>query len=198
MAVMSGESKVPGARYSTVSIVLHWLIAVVLIWQVTVGIRLDQLERTDPDREWVLALHFSIGWTILMLALIRLAWRLLNGAPPLPQSMPKWERISARITHAGFYVVLIGMPLTGWGMVSARPGPPPDVWWLLPWFDLPCYDAFPRGFLGGLHTNILLKLLWVLLALHIAGALKGWLIDRNEVLWRILPLRLFRGSRSST
>lgn len=188
MAAMAGESRVPGARYSAVSIALHWLIAALVVWQVFVGLGLEGTPRDSPDRPWVLTLHFSIGWTILMLALGRLVWRLLNGAPPLPQTMPRWERLLARATHVLFYVVLIGMPLTGWGMVSGAPGAPPDVWWVLPWFDLPGASALPRGFLSGLHTNVLLKLLWLLLALHIGGALKGWLIDRNETLWRMLPL----------
>ncbi len=187
MAAMAGESKTPGARYSAVSITLHWLIALLVVRQVLVGTRLDQLERTDPAREWVLTMHFSLGWTILVLALIRLGWRLLNGAPPLPAAEPRWQRLLARTTHVLFYVVLIGMPLTGWGMVSARPGPPPDVWWLMPWFDLPGASALPRGFLSRLHTEVLLKLLWVLLVLHIGGALFGHFVRRDGTLWRMLP-----------
>ena len=65
-------------------------------------------------------LHKSIGITILLLSLMRLGWRLTHTAPPLPASMPMWEQRAAHIGHVLLYVVMIGMPLSGWAMVSAE------------------------------------------------------------------------------
>src|ERR1700744_670451 len=68
----------------------------------------------------LLARHKSFGMTILMLAVLRLIWRLFNKPPPLPADMSKIERLLAHVTHIGLYVLLFAMPLTGWLMSSAK------------------------------------------------------------------------------
>ncbi len=68
----------------------------------------------------LLAEHKSFGMTVLVLAAFRFAWRLKNRPPSLPTNMHRVERLLARFTHLSFYVLLFGMPLSGWLMSSAK------------------------------------------------------------------------------
>ena len=103
-------------RYSLVAIVLHWTIAAAILIQLMLGLRMHGAH--SPQTFAVFQLHKSVGITIMALSLLRLGWRLANPPPPLPAGMAGWEKALARISHAGFYLVMIGMPLTGWLMVS--------------------------------------------------------------------------------
>lgn len=180
------ESRAPGGRYSVVSIALHWLIAALLIMQVLIGGQLEELD-PGPDRTFVFAIHASWGISILLLSLIRLGWRLAHPAPPLPADYPAWQRVLARATHVGFYVVMIGMPLTGWTMASRGNGFP-DLFGVVPWFELPVAGLGWGKAAHFLHHDVILKLFWILLVLHILGALKHQFLDRDGTLGRMLPL----------
>lgn len=181
------ESRRAGGRYSSVSIGLHWLIAALLVTQVILGLRFADMPRGAGKGE-AFALHLSLGVTILLLSLVRLGWRLSHPAPPLPAHYKGWERVLARATHVLFYAVMIGMPLTGWIMTSGSPRPYPEVWGVLPWPKIPGVGEGAHEPAELLHTQVILKSFWVLIALHIAGALKHQLLDRDGTLWRMLPL----------
>src|SRR6202020_678615 len=71
----------------------------------------------------LLATHKSLGITILVLALIRLAVRLRYGTPPLPADLPEPMRLAASLSHYALYALMIGMPLIGWAMLSAAASP---------------------------------------------------------------------------
>jgi cytochrome b561/polyisoprenoid-binding protein YceI len=183
---------VGSGRYPLIAILLHWLIAAAIVLQVVLAGRMEG-PRT-PTSFAVTQLHKSIGITILLLSLVRLGWRLLNPPPPLPATMPRWERELARITHVGFYVIMIGMPLTGWIMVSAsRIALPTLLFGQVPWPNLPLGDLAPAAKrlwheIGETGHGLLAKVIYVLLALHVAGALKHQLFSRDEpVLARMAP-----------
>ncbi|MGV8929584.1 MAG: cytochrome b [Brevundimonas sp.] len=174
----------PRNRYSTVSLILHWLIAVLILSQVLL---ITALEATDGplSREFV-QIHKAVGLSILMLTLIRIGWRIANPALPLPDTMKRWEKVLARGTHVLFYVFLIAMPLTGWAAVSATGR---DLSWfgLFNWPLLPISggrDAFKA--IIGIH-ELVMKGLYVLIALHVLGALKHQFVDRDNVLHRMIP-----------
>jgi cytochrome b561 len=183
------EARREGGRYSTVSIALHWTLVVLLLTQVQVGSWFRDLDGGSEKRE-AFALHLSFGVTILALSLVRLLWRLAKPAPPLPEHMARWEKLLARATHAGFYVVMLGMPLTGWLTISAGGGSgrPLELWGLIPWFRIPGVPEDWGDVFESLHVNVVLKGFWVLLFLHVAGALKHHFIQKDEVLWRMLPI----------
>lgn len=177
----------PRDRYSLISIFLHWAIAGFVVWNILLGWSMEDLPPTE--RFGAFQLHKSIGLTVLTLSLIRLGWRLANPAPPLPRHMAGWERVLARGTHVLFYVLIIGIPLGGWAAVSASPyNIPTLVWGVIPWPDLPLPDdkALSER-IGGAHGAAV----WLAIAtlvLHVAGALKHQFLDRDQVLWRMLPV----------
>ena len=131
------------SSYSRTAITLHWLIALLLIGNFVGGLLLEDLfNATDPATRklgfTVVQLHKSFGLTILLLSLLRLGVRLVAGAPPLPDHMTPMERLLSKLTHWGFYAVMILVPLTGWLMVSASPLGFPTVWFgLFEWPNLP-------------------------------------------------------------
>jgi cytochrome b561 len=188
------ESRRPGGRYSSVSITLHWLLAALIVLQIYVGGLFSDMPR-GPEKGEAFALHLSLGVTIVTLSLVRLLWRLTHPAPPLPDNYAAWERILARATHVGLYVFMIGMPLTGWATASASGRELPEVWGVIPWPRLPVSGDDARDLFETLHVDIILKGFYVLVALHIAGALKHYFLDKDETLWRMLPV-VGRGRRA--
>lgn len=175
----------PRNRYSTVSLVLHWLIAVLVISQILL-IAGHEVTEGSISRQFV-TLHKSVGLGILVLTLIRLGWRVANPAIPLPVETPRWQKLMARSIHVLFYVLLIAMPLAGWAASSAVAR---DIVWfgLFDWPLLPVSGGKAMAeSLMELH-ELAAKLLYVLLFLHIAGALKHHFVDRDNVLHRMIPI----------
>ncbi len=181
-------------RYATIAIILHWVIALMIIGQIAGGIYMHNLPATSLKFE-LYQWHKSFGITILLLSFARLAWRLSHKPPPLPANMPDWERLAARATHIGFYVLMIGMPLAGWMMVSASPKDVPTVLFdVIPWPHLP---GVPRSegaedLFAEIH-KILAFMTVGLLVLHIAAALKHHFVNKDDVLAGMLPLVKKRG-----
>lgn len=174
----------PRNRYSSVSLILHWLIAALVVGQILLIMAADAVEGPAAG-QWI-GLHKSVGLSILVLTLGRLGWRIANPAIPLPDSQPRWQRLLARATHVLFYAILIGMPLVGWAASSAAGR---DILW----FGLFQWPLLPIG--GGRETagalmdmhELAAKGLYVLIALHVLGALKHQFVDRDNVLHRMIP-----------
>jgi len=141
----------------------------------------------------LLARHKSVGMTILMLAVLRLLWRLWHPAPPLPTDMTRFERIAARGTHVAFYVLLFAMPLTGWTMSSAKNY---SVSWfgLFTWPNLIGKSEAAFNVLRTTHDT-LSDVLFAVAVLHILAALKHHFWDGDDVLVRMLPFT--KGARRS-
>ena len=179
-------------RYATVAILLHWVIAALIILQVVLA---GRMEGRTPEAFAVVQLHKSIGITVLLLSLGRLAWRLVNPPPPEPQSLAPWERALSKVAHWGFYGVMIGMPLTGWLMVSAsRLDLPTLLYGTVPWPHLPgLANLAPTAKAPWYDTakashELIIKGFYALTFLHVAGALKHQLLDRaTPVLSRMVP-----------
>jgi cytochrome b561 len=186
-----GESR----RYATVSIILHWTIAVLIVVNIALGVTArDAHPHVQPV---ILGYHESIGLTVLILSILRLVWRILNPMRALPESMSRWERGLARAVHAGFYIIMIGMPLTGWLAVSSSlVGSPIHYFGVATWPFFPLVRGLPAGQLARVHLGVSLthstlgKITLGLLALHVAGALKH-MATRDGIAWRMAPIGIF-------
>lgn len=179
-------------RYTAVAIALHWIIAALIVMQVVLA---GRMEARTPEAFAVFQLHKSIGITILLLSLARLAWRLTHRPPPEPASLAPWERRLSAVAHWGFYAVMILMPLSGWIMVStSRFAFPTLLFGSLPWPHLPGLpDLAPAAKAVWNETakdahHLIIKGAYVLFGLHVAGALKHQWLDRSSpVLARMAP-----------
>jgi len=174
----------PRNRYSTVSLVLHWATAALVLAQILL---ITAAETEGSNRALWMMLHKSGGITILVLTLARIGWRIANPAIPLPGDLPRWQKLFARATHVLFYIVLLALPLTGW-LAGSAVGRGFDYYGLFPFPLLPVGGGRETaGLLMDIH-RALPKLLYVLLALHVIGALKHQFVDRDNVLHRMIPL----------
>ena len=197
-------------RYTRVAIALHWVIALLIFAMIPVGWWMGDaiLEKaTRAQALKVFPIHKAVGMTILALTVLRLLWRLSHKAPPLPQKMPAWERLAARATHWGFYILLFAMPLSGWIYSSAGWSEAFHSFISVPlsWFGLFPIPEFPgvssqpdetRKAIGLTAVAVHSKLAWVMIALaglHIAAALKHQIVNRDDVLSRMLPFLKARG-----
>lgn len=179
-------------RYTNVAIALHWLIALLIIVNLAGGLLLDEISSRSL-KFTVYQWHKSLGITVLLLSMIRLAWRLTHRPPPLPERTKAWEKFAARTLHWIFYTLMIGIPLAGWAIVSASTkGIPTVLFGVIPWPDLPMGWVENRqtfaSSMGDLH-GLLAYMLLFLLFLHIGAALRHHVYYRDEVLHNMLPTR---------
>ena len=106
-----------GDRFTPLQRLLHWVMAICIVAMLFIGVGFAST--IAPKYLPLVAVHKTLGIAILVLALIRLAVRIRYGAPPLPASLPQPMRLAASLSHYVLYVLMIGMPLLGWGMLSA-------------------------------------------------------------------------------
>jgi cytochrome b561 len=171
-------------RYGAVAQIFHWVIAALIVTQFVLGRTASGLP-LGVHKLALLARHKSFGMTVLMLAVLRLLWRLKNPAPSLPPWMTRFERAAARGTHGAFYVLLFAMPLTGWMMSSAKSY---SVSWfgLFTWPNLIGKNETAFNLLRSTHET-LSDVLFVIAVLHILAALKHHFWNKDNVLLRMLP-----------
>ncbi len=183
------------ARYTRTAIAFHWAIAVLIAANVALALSADHV----PDA-WVrrvIDTHKSIGITVLGLAIMRLLWRATHAPPAMPASYGRLERVGAHAAHAALYILIFAMPLSGWMHDSAwkdAPSHPMFLFGLVPWprlWPLTAIDPAQKdawhATLGSIHTAFA-YVLYVLVALHILGALKHQLLDGEAELQRMLPV----------
>jgi cytochrome b561 len=172
------------ARYGTIAQTLHWLIAALIVVMFGLGWYMTGLPLSERKFE-LYQLHKSLGITILVLAAVRLLWRLFNPAPPLPATMPAWQRAAAHASHGLLYLMLFAQPLIGFLQSNAVNFP--VVWWgvvRLP--PLIGTDEMLGDALLEVHRwNS--RLLLALVLVHAAAALHHHFVLKDQVLHRMLP-----------
>lgn len=181
-------------RFGLVAVALHWLVALLFIVMLALGVTMTRLALTDPLTFPFYQLHKSIGATIFVLVVARVAWRAANMQPPLPASLKPYERLLARATHLGLYAALVVMPLTGWVIVSASSlGIPTVLYGVLTLPHIGFIAASPdkamiETIASWTHASIAAAAA-ALVVLHIAAALWHHIFQRDDVLTRMLPSR---------
>lgn len=184
------ETPVQDGRYGAVARALHWLIALLIVTQIALGWTMGAVAK--PTGRMLEGWHISFGVLVLLLTLARIAWRLTHRPPPTPPGLSGWERGLAHAVHAGFYLLLLAIPLTGWFMESI--GKRPIHVFGLTWPHFPGVGALlagqnPRAVkeaLEQIHGSPLVWAMIALIVLHVAGALKHQ-FDGHPVLWRMVP-----------
>jgi cytochrome b561 len=171
-------------RWGAIAQTLHWLIVVLIIAQVILANIAEDLP-LGVKKLAMFARHKSVGITILVLAVVRLAWRWANPTPELPNTLKPYERVLANVTHAGLYILLFAMPLTGWMMTSARGFP---VSWF-GFFQLPDFVPKNQSLYNAMKEthDTLAVALYAIVFLHVVAALKHHFVLKDDTLRRMLP-----------
>lgn len=176
--------------------ILHWLMAVMILGLLAVGTWISNFE-TDLVRQFELVqTHKALGFTVFVLAVLRVGWRFANRASPaLPAEMPRWQVQASHASHYALYALIFIMPLSGWLMATSSPLNDPGAYpvqirnMVFGLFEMP--DLFPTGSKAlseTFHTIHMLagRLTALILLVHAGAALKHHYIDRDTVLRRMI------------
>ncbi len=172
------------ARYGRTAASLHWLTALAVLGMIGVGLWMVGLP-IGRQKLVVYGWHKWIGLTIMVLTLVRLAWRWRHPPPTLPLRLARWEHVLAPAAHALLYLLLLAMPLSGWLMTSAAGLP---VFWfgLFQVPDLVGRDPQLFELFRATH-HWLSRAVILLLAIHIGAVLRHDVLRRDGVLRRMWP-----------
>ncbi len=172
------------SRYGLVSILLHWVVALVVFGLFGLGLWMVGLDyysswyRTAPD------LHKSIGLTLFALMLLRVLWRLVSPPPLAPSNHGQLTRLASKLGHAALYLGLFVLMLSGY-LISTADGRGISVFGL---FEIPAtLTSIPdQANIAGLVHEYLAWGLVIFAGLHALAALKHHFIDRDATLVRML------------
>ena len=177
-------SAAPGLRYSSLSIILHWLM-LLLLASVYACMELREFYPRGSDfREGLKTWHFMLGLSVFVLVLVRISARVVGGTPPISPQPPKWQNILAKITHFGLYALMIGMPIGGWLILSASGKP-------IPYFglELPALVGPNKALaeqIEEIHETIG-TVGYYLIGLHALAALFHHYVVKDNTLRRMMP-----------
>lgn len=187
--------------YTKTAKILHWLIAICIFGMFALGWYMSDLPKDAPKQlsfslglfNWTTAeeisprsfyfnLHKSLGVTIFALILFRIFWRITHKPPALLASYQAMERTLATLAHRLLYALMVAMPLSGIIMATySKYG--------IKWFGLDFIqglDNTPMRELFKQTHEIIGTVILLVIILHIIGALKHKLIDKDETLNRML------------
>jgi len=174
---------VPTDRYSRFAVLLHWVMALGVLTQIALGWWMIEIPKSPPGvRAYWFNVHKSIGITLGLLAIIRIAWRFARPAPALPEYLPLWQRRAAAASHAGLYVCMIVMPLAGY-LGSSFTKYPIKYWGM----TLPHW-GWDAPALKEICSTVHYAAAWgfmALVALHVLAALMHWLVKRDGIIHRM-------------
>ncbi len=181
-------------RYGRVARAAHWLAAALAVIVVSFGWASSAAGRNTPARDSLLLLHRSLGLAMLALMLLRILWRWQRPAPPLPPALGRPEAALARLTHLALYLVFIAMPITGYANAAAQGH-------TVSFFGMiavpPLTPVNERLSQAAIAVHLVGQyLVYLLVALHVAGALYHGVVRRDGVLERMLPRRGGAGARA--
>ena len=176
-------------RYTMVAIWLHWLVALGIIANIALA-WIWPVAGDDRVRALIDA-HKSLGITVLGLAILRILWRIGHRPPALPAKFAPWEKRASHAVHWLLYFLIFAMPLTGWIMDSAWKDSathPMFYFGLFEWPRIAFVQATDPALREALHSGfgeaheLLAKLVYLLVGLHILGALKHQWVDGTREL----------------
>jgi cytochrome b561 len=173
-------------RLTPTTVWLHWAVAAVMLGMIAFGMYAEELPK-GPGKSALIGLHKAIGVVFIPLAAARLAWRWNQGFPPYLSDLRAWEKAAAKGIHMFLIFATVAIPLAGMVM-SIGAAKPINVFGL---FTIPALaepNTTIRAVGGFLHAYISCGVIAVVLV-HVAGALKHELADRDGTFRRILGLR---------
>lgn len=186
MSLQVREKEKPIEGYTVTAVLLHWATALLIISATVLGIYMHELA-FSPFKLKLYSYHKWIGVTVVLLAMVRLAWRYSHPAPGLPANMLSWEKKAAKLAHTALYAFMIVVPVTGWLMSSAH-GFQTVYLGVLPIPDILGKDKELAEALEKVHAVLNFTFTAFVLT-HVAAAFKHHFINKDNVLTRMLGLR---------
>jgi cytochrome b561 len=181
-------------RWGAAAKLFHWLTALLIVTAGVIGLLMGDMQ-PSMSKISVFALHKSIGLTVLALFALRLLWRLIDRRPR-DEPAPRWQQLAAHLTHGVLYLLIAAIPLSGWLFNSLHGYP-------LQWFkqfNVPALAAKNEA-AADVALVVHETLFWTLVAVlvfHVGAALKHHLLDRDNVLRRMLPFGRLRQNAADT
>ncbi|WP_347138271.1 cytochrome b [Paracoccus sp. SSK6] len=165
---------------------LHWITALAVLLMIPAGIVMTREGIPRPLQDTLFLFHKNTGVLLVPVILARILYRLAHRPPPLPLSMPAWQRRAAGASHAMLYLLLVIMPVSGFVRVRAGGFPVELLDWLGagPWIaksERVAETAQAIHFTGAL-------VLIAVLTVHVAAACHHALIRRDGVWSRMWPV----------
>ena len=168
-------------KLSSMTVGLHWLLALAMIGMLAFGLILEDMAKGET-KSFLMWWHKGLGVAVLAFALWRLGWRLTQGFPVPMSKVPAWQEITEKITHWFLLLGTLFMPLSGIAM-SLGKNRPIDVFGL---FAIPAFGE--NEFLHeagevihGLGGNLLIAAI----ILHVVGAVKHRIVDNDGTMERM-------------
>jgi len=188
------NTKNDDVRYGIVAMAFHWTIAALVVINIVLGIWfVNFLDRTDAVRPAVINWHESLGATVLVLSILRLAWRLMNPIPKLPADFSPAKRALAHGTHYVLYALMILVPLAGWSLASV-PARPLVLFGSIPWPKIflfanlaPDAAKAAGGTLAATHILLAVSLLLLAIGHASAAIFYHYKIRKDQILQRMVP-----------
>src|SRR5574338_133576 len=174
----------PPARYPRRAVLLHWTVALLILALLASGWYMVGIPRNTPERAFFFNLHKSRGILTASFIVTLIAWRIRHEAPALPATMPRWERMAAALNHRLFYVFMVLMTVAGYLTSSFSKYGPKLFGIPLPHWGWE--DAALRGDFATVH-RVAALVFAVLIAIHIAAALKHLWLDKDGVFEWMVP-----------
>jgi len=177
------------ASYGVISILLHWIMAILVIGLFLSGQYMVELDYYDSWYQLAPWWHKNIGFSVFVLLLIRYVWRLTNVIPEFlinHRGINQWQVLIAKIVHNLFYLLLLIICISGY-FISTAKGAGIDIF---AWFELPSFIMLTEtqaDLVAKTHA-IAAQLLIFLVALHSLAALKHHFINKDTTLIRMLKI----------
>ncbi len=176
--------------YGSVAKAFHWLTALLILTLFPLGLIANDWPYDSSaelaTKAMLFSIHKTLGVTVFFVALLRILWALTQPKPGALHPDRRLETLLAETVHWLLYISIVVVPLSGWIGHAAAAGFAP-IWWPfgqgLPF--VPKSEALSHLF-GGIH-EVFTKVLFGSFLLHVAGALKHRVIDRDLTLARMLP-----------
>ena len=172
-------------RYTKTAMLLHWLTALLIVSAFVMGLVMTSIHGFTPAKLRYFSWHKWLGVTVFALAVVRVLWRHFNRPPAHPEHMPAWQNLAANVTHVLLYLLIFAVPLSGY-LYTLSAGVPVVYLgiWPMPVFMAPNPELKPL--LRAIHYWLDMTMAALVFA-HAGAALKHHLIDRDNVLKRMLP-----------
>lgn len=173
--------------FGLVSKLLHWGLALIIVLLIAVGLYMTGLEKEDPARLQIYGMHKAFGALVLLLTVVRISWLIYSRPPVLPAVLQVWEQKLSLLAKGLLYLLSLAVPSSGYVMSNAA-GYSVSLFGLC---DLPVLVAKNEELAklaNGAHGLLAYLLIGVVL-LHVAGALKHRLLDKDpaaDVMKRML------------